>query len=66
MWVQSDGWGRNKNDFGTAIASGASEGGGTEGIPSTIAYPSTSAAIQSFSVKDSVDIVKVGVNYLFH
>jgi outer membrane immunogenic protein len=32
----------------------------------TIAYPSTTAAIQSFSVKDSVDIVKFGVNYLFH
>jgi outer membrane immunogenic protein len=28
------GWGRNTNDYGTAIASGASEGGGTEGIPS--------------------------------
>ena len=32
----------------------------------TIAYPSTSAAIQSFAVHDTVSIVKVGVNYLFH
>ena len=27
-------WGRNTNDYGTAIASGASEGGGAEGVPS--------------------------------
>ncbi len=32
----------------------------------TIAYPSTTAAIQSFSVHDTVNVVKVGVNYLFH
>jgi outer membrane immunogenic protein len=31
----------------------------------TIAYPSTTAPIQSFSVHDTVSIVKVGVNYLF-
>jgi outer membrane immunogenic protein len=30
-----------------------------------IAYPSSTAAIQSFSVHDTVSIVKVGVNYLF-
>jgi outer membrane immunogenic protein len=32
----------------------------------TIAYPSTGGSAQSFPVRDSINVVKVGVNYLFH
>ncbi len=32
----------------------------------TIAYPSTAGSATSFPVKDSINVVKLGVNYLFH
>jgi outer membrane immunogenic protein len=32
----------------------------------TIAYPSTGGSATSFPVKDSINVVKLGVNYLFH